>query len=277
MKTMIFLMVVLLGAALMGCDMMQPGADYQPDAVEVSEDAATEVSEAAPRTLAAATSHTPGSPRLRAIYRSVPHRVELQVTPPRHFGTPRLRRYEYQVDGGSWSNMNEATCLAWSSWQDGWTSGSACLESDVMMLILSMPATGSGAVTYGVRAVGRVPGTIATATVHMPTVDEDAPSQEVQRPILVMNQYSDKLDVLFQVDGVRVNHQNTIQDLEVSLFADGSCEDWLVGGSGLTRRWGDRNINVTVSNHPDGLEAREVGLRIRHRTPAWGECVRVRR
>ena len=48
MRTMVFLMVVLLGAALMGCDMMQPGADYQPDAVEVSEDAATEVSEPDP-------------------------------------------------------------------------------------------------------------------------------------------------------------------------------------------------------------------------------------
>ena len=222
--------------------------------------------------------HPPTAPRsVRAVYRLISHTLELRVTPPKHFGTnvESLRRYEYQVNGGAWQTLTGATCLSWSTWQDGWTSGAACLAEDVLMLIAKVPITATGRVAYGVRAIGDSPGGVETVHVTIAEPGEDAPSQVVQRPVLVMD--SGRLVVNFQMDGVRVNHQNTIQGLHINLYSDGQCANWITGGGGLTRRWGDRNISMTVQGHPDGLNAREVGVRIRHRTPAWGECVRVRR
>ena len=221
---------------------------------------------------------------MRAVYRLVSHTLELQVTPPPHFGTAAngreaqsLRRYEYQVNGEAWQTLTGVTCFVWSTISVGWANGAACLTDDAMLLIAKVPITETGRVAYGVRAIGDRPGGVKTAHVHIAEPDEDVPSQEVQRPILVMNQYSGELNVRFQVDGVRVDYRNTIQDLHINLYSDGQCSTWITGGGGLTRRWGDRNISMTVQGHPDGRNAREVGVRIRHRTTAWGECVRVRR
>ena len=222
--------------------------------------------------------------RVRAVYRLISHTLELRVTPPKHFGTnasgheaQSVRRYEYQVNGGSWRTLTGATCLSWSTWQDGWASGAACLAEDVMMLIAQVPITATGRVAYGVRAIGDSPGGVKTVYVTIAEPGEDAPSQVIQRPVLVLNEDSGELNVNFQLDDVRVNHQNTIEGVHINLYSDGQCANWIAGAGGPTRMYGDRNVSITVQGHPDGLNAREVGLRIRHRTPAWGECVRVRR
>ena len=125
--------------------------------------------------------HPPTAPRsVRAVYRLISHTLELRVTPPKHFGTnvESLRRYEYQVNGGAWQTLTGATCLSWSTWQDGWTSGAACLAEDVLMLIAKVPITATGRVAYGVRAIGDSPGGVETVhvTIAEPGEDRSEPS-----------------------------------------------------------------------------------------------------
>ena len=275
-----FLVCFVVLLALTGCDGIAPAITAEP-IEEVSTSSSPPISS---EMVVRAANHTsahspPTAPRLRMVYREIFHTLEMRITPPRSLGSTRLNRYEYQVnDAGSWKTLPNIECFGFFNGKFEWVSGSQCLEADAWFLITkNLPITDTGNVTYKVRAVNsNGAGGFGSATVTIPVPEDpmDILSQVPELLQLRINPWSGFLEVRFWLDDVRVDNHNRIKNLHLNLYKDGSCTDFDSGGSGLARRWGDRNVASTFNTHP--VTARVASIRLKHGDGAvWGNCYRV--